>query len=146
MVPFVFAGPELCVAEGATARLLLVLRLPALLRAGLSLWLQQELHDLAHRRGQGAAVVGQGEVAQEGGDLWGVAVFLVDDHLPLWKRVSQLARFAFVREGYFRRVPFGVEALPHLEMWKDLPFLVRDGVIFAVDTIKSKGRPGYDGL
>ena len=40
----------------------------------------------------------------------------------------------------------GVEALPHLEMWKDLPFLVRDGVIFAVDTIKSKGRPGYDGL
>ena len=40
----------------------------------------------------------------------------------------------------------GVEALPHLEMWKDLPFLVRDGVVFAVDTIKSKGRPGYDGL
>ena len=40
----------------------------------------------------------------------------------------------------------GAEALPHLAMWKDLPFLVRDGVIFAVDTIKSKGRPGYDGL
>ena len=40
----------------------------------------------------------------------------------------------------------GMEAIPHLEMWKDLPFLVRDGVIFAVDTIKSKGRPGYDGL
>ena len=40
----------------------------------------------------------------------------------------------------------GVEAIPHLEMWKDLPFLVRDGVVFAVDTIKSKGRPGYDGL
>ena len=40
----------------------------------------------------------------------------------------------------------GVEAIPHLAMWKDLPFLVRDGVIFAIDTIKSKGRPGYDGL
>ena len=40
----------------------------------------------------------------------------------------------------------GIDAIPHLEMWKDLPFLVRDGVIFAVDTIKSKGRPGYDGL
>ena len=40
----------------------------------------------------------------------------------------------------------GVDAVPHIEMWKDLPALVRDGVIFSVDTIKSKGRPGYDGL
>ena len=38
----------------------------------------------------------------------------------------------------------GVEAVPHLEMWRDLPFLVWDGVIFTVDTLKSKGRPGYD--
>ena len=30
----------------------------------------------------------------------------------------------------------GVEAIPHLEMWKDLPFLVRDGVVFATT------RPG----
>ena len=40
----------------------------------------------------------------------------------------------------------GVGAIPHLDMWKDLPFLVRDGVVFAVDTLKSRGRPGYDDL
>ena len=41
----------------------------------------------------------------------------------------------------------GLEAVPHLEMWKDLPFLVRDGVFFAVNTLKStRWRPGYDGL
>ena len=40
----------------------------------------------------------------------------------------------------------GVDAIPHLEMWKDLPFLVRDGVIFTVDTIKSKGRPNYESV
>lgn len=34
----------------------------------------------------------------------------------------------------------GLEAIPHREMWMDLPYLVRDGVIFSVDTIKSKGR------
>ena len=34
-----------------------------------------------------------------------------------------------------------MEAIPHVEMWKELPYLVRDGVIFSVDTIKSKGRP-----
>ena len=40
----------------------------------------------------------------------------------------------------------GLDAVPHLETWKELPFLVRDGIVFAVDTLKSKGRPGYDGL
>lgn len=38
----------------------------------------------------------------------------------------------------------GLEALPHLEMWKDLPSLVRDGVVFSVDTIKSKASGQYD--
>jgi hypothetical protein len=38
----------------------------------------------------------------------------------------------------------GLEAVPHLETWKELPYLVRDGVIFSVDTIKSKGRASYD--
>ena len=38
----------------------------------------------------------------------------------------------------------GLEAVPHLDFWQDLPYLVRDGVIFTVDTIKSKGRPNYD--
>ena len=38
----------------------------------------------------------------------------------------------------------GVDAIPHLEMWLDLPYLVRDGVIFAIDTLKSKGRPSYE--
>ena len=94
MISFVFAGPELCVAEGATPALLLVLRLSTLLREGLSLRLQQKLHDLAHRHWQGAAVVGQGEVAQEGGDVRGVAVFLVDHHLPFWERLGELARLA----------------------------------------------------
>ena len=41
-------------------------------------------------------------------------------------------------------VPLGVGAIPHLEMWKDLPFLVRDGIIFSVDTLKSKARQQYD--
>lgn len=36
------------------------------------------------------------------------------------------------------------EALPHLEMWKDLPILVRDGFVFAVDTIKSKATSQYE--
>jgi len=37
----------------------------------------------------------------------------------------------------------GLDAVPHLEMWKDLPFAVRDGIIFSIDTIKSKGRQQY---
>jgi hypothetical protein len=37
----------------------------------------------------------------------------------------------------------GPEAIPHLEMWKDLPFLVKDGIVFSIDTIKSKARPNY---
>jgi hypothetical protein len=41
-------------------------------------------------------------------------------------------------------VPLGVGAIPHLEMWKDLPFLVRDGVIFTIDKLKSKARQQYD--
>jgi len=51
-----------------------------------------------------------------------------------------------VAYNIYRKGAKGVDAVPHLETWKDLPFLVRDGIIFAVDTIKSKGRPGYDGL
>jgi len=39
-----------------------------------------------------------------------------------------------------------MEAIPHVEMWKELPYLVRDGVIFSIDTIKSKGRPNYDSV
>ena len=39
--------------------------------------------------------------------------------------------------------PLGIEAVPHLAMWQDLPFLVRDGIVFSIDTIKSKGRPQY---
>lgn len=35
------------------------------------------------------------------------------------------------------------QAIPHLEMWKDLPYLVRDGVVFSIDTIKSKARSQY---
>jgi len=40
----------------------------------------------------------------------------------------------------------GLDALPHLEMWKDLPFLVKDGVIFSIDTIKSKASPNYQAV
>ena len=40
----------------------------------------------------------------------------------------------------------GPDAIPHLEMWKDLPFLVRDGVVFSIDTIKSKARPTYQNV
>jgi len=40
----------------------------------------------------------------------------------------------------------GFEAIPHVEMWRDLPFLVWDGIIFSIDTIKSKGRPNYDAV
>jgi len=40
----------------------------------------------------------------------------------------------------------GLEAVPHREMWLDLPYLVKDGVIFSVDTIKSKGRAQYDAV
>ena len=41
----------------------------------------------------------------------------------------------------------GVEAVPHLDMWRDLPWLVKDGIVFTIDTIKSKGRrPNYDGV
>ena len=39
-----------------------------------------------------------------------------------------------------------LEAIPHVEMWKELPALVRDGVVFSIDTIKSKGRPSYDSV
>jgi len=38
----------------------------------------------------------------------------------------------------------GLDALPHREMWRDLPFLVRDGIFFTVDTIKSKGKSQYE--
>ena len=31
-----------------------------------------------------------------------------------------------------------LEAVPHVEMWKELPYLVCDGIIFSIDTIKSK--------
>ena len=66
----------------------------------------------------------------------------------------------------------GTDAIPHIEMWKDLPFLVRDGtprarfrggrardlahasaprdgrrrcagIFFSIDTIKSKGKAQY---
>jgi hypothetical protein len=40
----------------------------------------------------------------------------------------------------------GLDAIPHLEMWLDLPYLVRDGVIFSIDTLKSKGRPNYEAV
>ena len=41
----------------------------------------------------------------------------------------------------------GLEAIPHLEMWKDLPALVWEGTIFAIDTIKSKGgKAQYEGV
>lgn len=42
----------------------------------------------------------------------------------------------------------GLEALPHLDMWRDLPWLVKDGVVFSIDTIKSRGlrRANYDGV
>ena len=53
---------------------------------------------------------------------------------------------AGVAYNYHRKGAHGVEALPHLETWKDLPALVKDGVVFSIDTIKSKGRPGYDDL
>jgi len=35
----------------------------------------------------------------------------------------------------------GVEAVPHLAFWKDLPFLVKDGVVFTVQ--KARGRGTY---
>lgn len=38
------------------------------------------------------------------------------------------------------------EAIPHVEMWKELPSLVKDGVVFSIDTIKSKGKPNYDNV
>ena len=34
----------------------------------------------------------------------------------------------------------GLESLPHVEMWRDLPALVRDGIVFSVDTLKSARR------
>lgn len=41
----------------------------------------------------------------------------------------------------------GLDAIPHLEMWKDLPALVWEGTIFAIDTIKSKGgKAQYEGV
>ena len=40
----------------------------------------------------------------------------------------------------------GLEAVPHLETWKDLPYLVRDGVIYSVDSIKSKAQSEYDAV
>ena len=36
--------------------------------------------------------------------------------------------------------PAGLESLPHVEMWRDLPALVRDGIVFSVDTLKSAWR------
>ena len=36
--------------------------------------------------------------------------------------------------------PAGLESLPHVEMWRDLPALVRDGIVFSVDTLKSARR------
>jgi len=40
----------------------------------------------------------------------------------------------------------GLDAIPHVDMWKDLPFLVRDGIFFTVDTIKSKGKAQYQSV
>ena len=63
-------------------------------------------------------------------------------------RVLLLRARARVRMCRIRRLGIapGLDALPHLEMWKDLPFLVRDGVIFSIDTIKSKAAPNYQAV
>ena len=51
-----------------------------------------------------------------------------------------------VYHGTRNGLTLGPEAIPHVEMWKDLPYLVRDGFVFAVDTIKSKGRGQYESV
>ena len=40
----------------------------------------------------------------------------------------------------------GLETIPHLELWKDLPSLVWEGIIFTIDTLKSRGRGQYEGV
>ena len=100
-----------------------------------------------------------------------------------------LTHYGRTSHGRIRRLKCkpGPDAIPHLEMWKDLPFLVRvrrprapkslcispvhldgsmrrhdhpttaiyliwlclpwqDGVVFSVDTIKSKARPTYQNV
>jgi hypothetical protein len=46
--------------------------------------------------------------------------------------------------GSSTRSARALASLPPAQMWKDLPALVRDGVVYSVDTIKSKGRAQYD--
>lgn len=48
------------------------------------------------------------------------------------------AGFAY---NFQRKELRGVEAIPQVEFWKDLPFLVKDGGMFVVN--KVTGRGGY---
>eukprot|EP01062_Namystynia_karyoxenos_P068421 TRINITY_DN6302_c0_g1_i1.p1 TRINITY_DN6302_c0_g1~~TRINITY_DN6302_c0_g1_i1.p1 ORF type:complete len:262 (+),score=68.77 TRINITY_DN6302_c0_g1_i1:90-788(+) len=41
-----------------------------------------------------------------------------------------------------RRELRGVEAIPHVDFWKDLPVLVKDGVVFTVNKVRGAGG-GY---
>ena len=43
-------------------------------------------------------------------------------------------------------MPLGLSAIPHADTWRALPFLVRDGFVFTIDTLKSKARGNYDSV
>ena len=40
----------------------------------------------------------------------------------------------------------GLDVIPHLETWKGLPSLVKDGVVFSIECVKTGGRPNYDAV
>eukprot|EP00756_Hemistasia_phaeocysticola_P032058 Hpha_TRINITY_DN16389_c1_g5::TRINITY_DN16389_c1_g5_i1::g.60055::m.60055 len=47
--------------------------------------------------------------------------------------------------GYIKQEKRGVEMVPHLDFWKDFPYLVKDGVMFAVNKVRGGGQ-GYSAV
>lgn len=39
---------------------------------------------------------------------------------------------------YVRQEKRGTEAIPHVEFWKDLPHLVKDGAVYSAHTVRTK--------
>lgn len=79
---------------------------------------------------------GGGGEGGDGGGCAGGCVFLI---------VFFTGFFAYFAAGFaynvVRMEKRGVEAIPQVEFWKDLPFLVKDGALFVV--YKATGRDGY---
>ena len=65
----------------------------------------------------------------------------------LAEQTESSGNFTTVTRMLLQKIPDDVDAIASYEYDSYVfHYLVRDGVIFSIDTIKSKGRPSYDGV